>query len=580
MDIIINSVVGLFSSIGPFILLLGVLIFIHEFGHFIVAKFCGVKIEVFSLGFGKKILQYTKGDTCYCLSLIPLGGYVKMYGEAPGTEIPESSKHLAFTHKNVYQRIAIVLAGPLMNLFLAAFLFSGLGYFGEQVPAANLGDVPHQSAAYKAGFRSGDKVLSLNQKKVSNFLEIRQYIEHHPKQAITAVIKRQNSFKKEIIFTPTEVQNPNPVAEKEKVGLLKGVHFTAQSPIIWVKKTSPLFTLINSAKTKKNPLHIIKIVAINEKPIKYLWELKQELVTLILSNTKNISLKTERGVAAFNLQLPPVPSRLLIKKTSLLSAIAKKTARNKINTENIFNALQVTPCSLCLGLVSANSPAQKAGLKATDKLFSINNIALNRWEDAPKIIKSFKKGQKPLSVQFIRGNQLKHTTISPKATKINLPTGETETRFMVGIAPLLELNINFTSRKVTGLWNVISYGWSESMRWTKLTMLSVARMFQNKVSSKNLAGVLSIGKMAKDSLEVGWYAFFRLMAIISINLFLLNLMPIPVLDGGHLFIYIIEVIRGGKKISLRKIEIAQGVGFVLLMSLMLYALFNDVMRFL
>ncbi|MBE8221841.1 MAG: RIP metalloprotease RseP [Bdellovibrionales bacterium] len=597
MDIIINFITNVLSSVGPFILLLGILIFIHEFGHFIIAKYCGVKVEIFSLGFGKKILQYTaKSGTCYCISLIPLGGYVKMYGESPGVKIPKESQHLAFTHKNVYQRIAIVIAGPLMNLFLAAFIFSGLGYFGEQVPSSNLGDVVVKSEAYKAGFRSGDKILSLNQKKISNFLEINQYIEGRPNKKITALIKRNNSSKKEIVFTTIKIKNPNPVAEKEQIGFLSGIGYTSQSPIVWVQKSSPIFSLINSfdakvddgisakksdgISAKKNSHNIIKILSINKKPIKYLWELKQELVQAILSNKKTIVLQTGKSVSSFNIKLSPSPANIVINKISLLKHIRKKTNINKINTKNIFNLLKIKSCDLCLGLVKKDSPAHKAGLKATDRLFSINNKYLNHWGDTPKIIKSFKEGQRALLIKFIRNNKIQTTELTPKATKINLPTGEIETRFMVGIAPLIDLSIRFTPRKVTGLLNIINYGWSEAIKWTKLTMLSVARMFQNKVSSRNLAGVLSIGKMAKDSLDVGWYAFFRLMAIISINLFLLNLLPIPVLDGGHLLIYIIEVIRGGKKISLRKIEIAQGVGFILLISLMFYSLFNDIMRFL
>lgn len=580
MDIIINLITGLFSSVGPFILLLGILIFIHEFGHFIVAKFCGVKIEVFSLGFGKKILQYTKGGTCYCISMIPLGGYVKMYGEAPGTKISEEDRHLAFNYKNVYQKIAIVIAGPLMNLFLAVFIFAGLGYSGEKIPAAYLGDVPPPSVAYQAGFRSGDKIISLNQKKISNFLDMTAYIENHPEQSIIAVIERKYSPEKKVTFTTTEIPNPNPVAEKENIGSLQGVSFTSKSPIIWISKTSPLFTLLNPINTEKKPQHIAKITSINKKSFTYLWEFKQELVFAILNGKKNITLGLENNISRFDIKLLHTPSNITVNRTSLIKTIKKKIAINQLTSDNIFSLLNIKSCDLCLGLVKKDSPADKAGLQIKDRLISINNFPLNYWQDTPKIIKSFKINQDPLVIQFIRNNKLQSTKLIPQAQKINLPTGEKETRFMVGIAPLLELNVIFTTRQVTGAFNIISYGWSEAMRWTKLTMLSVARMFQNKVSSKNLAGVLSIGKMAKDSLAVSWYAFFKLMAIISINLFLLNLLPIPVLDGGHLLVYIIEVIRGGKKISLRKIEIAQGVGFVLLMGLMIYSLFNDIMRFL
>lgn len=580
MDIIINFFIQILSSIGPFILLLGILIFIHEFGHFIVAKFCGVRVEVFSLGFGKKILQYKKGDTCYCVSIVPLGGYIKMYGEAPGTKIEEKDKHLAFSHKNVYQRIAIVIAGPLMNLFLAAFIFSGLAYFGEQVPDAYLGDIASHTVAYKSGFRSGDKILSLDQKKISNFLDINQYIEHHPESKITALINRKYSLTNSISFVTKKITNPNPVAEKEIIGSLQGLDFRAQSPIIWINKNSPLFALLNLSKTKKTKHNIIKISSINNKKISYLWELKQELLFAILNKTKSIDLKIENTIKRFSVVLPIPLSKISINTSWFTQAIKKKINIKKLNTENILNVLNIQACDLCLGLIQKNSPAEKAGLKVTDKLVSINLQKLNHWQDVPKIIKNFKTDKKPLTVAFIRNNQIKTLKISPNEKTITLFNGEKEKRFMLGIAPLLELNIKFTLKKITGFFAIIKYGGVQAIKWTKLTIISIVRMFENKISSKNLAGVLSIGKMAKDSLAVSWYAFFKLMAIISINLFLLNLMPIPVLDGGHLLIYTIEAVRGGKKLSVRKIEIAQGLGFVLLMSLMIYSLFNDIMRFL
>src|SRR5690606_13493358 len=131
-----DSIIGLFqsafSTIGPFILLLGLLIFVHELGHFLVAKWCGVKVEVFSLGFGKKLLKYTHGDTTYALSMIPLGGYVKMYGESLQAEVSDEDREKSFIHKPVGQRIAIVLAGPLMNLFFAFFLFVMIGIIGDR----------------------------------------------------------------------------------------------------------------------------------------------------------------------------------------------------------------------------------------------------------------------------------------------------------------------------------------------------------------------------------------------------------------------------------------------------------------
>src|ERR1043166_750757 len=114
MTILMNHLQSLFANFAPFFILLGILIFVHELGHFLVAKFFGVRVEVFSMGFGKKIFKYRRGDTTYCLSLIPLGGYVKMFGDDPSAEVPSDQRQYSFLHKPIPQRFAVVLAGPLM----------------------------------------------------------------------------------------------------------------------------------------------------------------------------------------------------------------------------------------------------------------------------------------------------------------------------------------------------------------------------------------------------------------------------------------------------------------------------------
>ena len=132
---------GFLSGIVPFVILLGILVFVHELGHFSVARMCGVRVEVFSLGFGKKLFSYKKGDTTYCISLIPLGGYVKMFGEQNGDTVSEENRSVSFSHKTVWQRIAIVLAGPLMNFFFAVFVFSLISIIGEETRAPVLAEI-------------------------------------------------------------------------------------------------------------------------------------------------------------------------------------------------------------------------------------------------------------------------------------------------------------------------------------------------------------------------------------------------------------------------------------------------------
>src|SRR5437868_6213555 len=208
MDFIFNSLNSVFSTVVPFVVLLGILIFVHEFGHFIIARLCGVRVEVFSLGFGKKIFQFKRGDTNYCISIIPLGGYVKMFGDQPGAEIAEEDKQFSFTHKNVWQRIAVVLAGPLMNFFFAIFIFFVVAFIGEDYRAARVGDITPDSKAYAAGFRSGDKITSVNGSAVTTWDEFEGKLSDiHNTQAMINVQRgtENNTLKVDITSKP----NPN-----------------------------------------------------------------------------------------------------------------------------------------------------------------------------------------------------------------------------------------------------------------------------------------------------------------------------------------------------------------------------------
>ena len=142
---LVGLVQNLISFVVPMVILLGLLIFVHELGHFLVAKYFKVRVEVFSLGFGPKILKYKRGDTVYAISAIPLGGYVKMFGDDPTASIEAEQKAVSYSHKPVGQRIAIVLAGPLMNLFFAVAVFAGVAAIGEPILASKLGDIKESS---------------------------------------------------------------------------------------------------------------------------------------------------------------------------------------------------------------------------------------------------------------------------------------------------------------------------------------------------------------------------------------------------------------------------------------------------
>ncbi|MEK6627254.1 MAG: RIP metalloprotease RseP, partial [Bdellovibrionota bacterium] len=227
--------VAIYSNILPFTILLGILVFVHEFGHFIVARMCGVRVEVFSLGFGKKIFSFKRGDTTYCISLIPLGGYVKMFGEM-GSEaiLTEEDKKVSFSHKSPWKRIAVVLAGPLMNFVFAIFIFTIIAELGEQSRAAVIADVTVNSPAAQLGLKPGDRILEVNSVKIKNYEDFQKILNQFKDSSVSAVLVDVGGQKKDLNLKVTSIDNPNIFSLESKLGQIEGVLPYAKSGVVAV----------------------------------------------------------------------------------------------------------------------------------------------------------------------------------------------------------------------------------------------------------------------------------------------------------------------------------------------------------
>lgn len=223
------------------IVLLGLLIFVHELGHFLVAKYYKVRVEVFSLGFGPKIFKVKRGETVYAISAIPLGGYVKMFGDDPTADVGTDQKQFAFTHKPVGQRIAIVLAGPLMNLGFAVILFAGVANLGEQALAPKLGDIDTETAAYAAGFRSGDTIASVtgdgvNAPAVKTWDEFQHIVDASADKALQVSVERAGTGAKEVVqVTPKLTANKNVLSWDRQVGEIDGLSYSSRASIVGIR---------------------------------------------------------------------------------------------------------------------------------------------------------------------------------------------------------------------------------------------------------------------------------------------------------------------------------------------------------
>ncbi|KYG68868.1 RIP metalloprotease RseP [Bdellovibrio bacteriovorus] len=544
------------SAIIPFVILLGILIFVHELGHFLVARWCGVRVEVFSLGFGKKLLKYKKGDTTYALSLIPLGGYVKMFGEQPGDNISEEDKKHSFTHKNVWQRIAVVIAGPLMNFFFAVLIFFAVALIGEDAKTPVVGDVAQNTPAYAAGFRSGDKIVSINEAQVNTWEDLQRALslkENHNLH-IDVVVQREGSGETAKIATDAKAEpNPNVLSSYEYVANVDGLSPYSAGTTIGVLQGSPLAAL--GVQTGDS------ITAINGQKVAYWRQLED---TLAKQNSKEALTLEVLGMREGDKEAKPITVTL--------------APTESIKTYSMAS-LGFESSELYLSKVMDNSPAKAAGLHAMDRLVSINNVTLKKWEDVINNIKSF-DGKNPVALTVLRDGQNLNLNITPKMTTQMLPTGTEEKRYTIGIAPIANIAApELMVVRSENLGQAFVRGVEKTWDVSVMTVMSFVRLFQAKISPKNIGGVISIGQAASETFKIGLTQFLQMMAIISVNLFILNLLPIPVLDGGHLVFYAIEVVKGAP-LSMRKMELAQQVGLALLMSLMIFALFNDFTRIL
>ncbi len=576
MDSIISLLQNSVSSIVPMIVLLGLLIFVHELGHFLVAKYYKVRVEVFSLGFGPKIFKVKRGETVYAISAIPLGGYVKMFGDDPTADVGTELKQFAFTHKPVGQRIAIVLAGPLMNLGFAVILFAGVANLGEQALAPKLGDIDTDTAAYSAGFRSGDTLVSSNSEgsPFKTWDEFQHIVDGSADKPLQITVERAGSGQKEVVqVTPKLTANKNVLSWDREVGEIDGLSYLSRASVVGVSNPE---SLAGKAGLKTGDI----VQTVNGTKVTRWRELKD----LIEKNTnETLALEVERGLLD---EKDPTKSGLPPESSPLKINIAISAELKGQPADKILAVLGVEFPELFLANIEKGSPAETAGLKRGDRVVSMDDQQVQTFEQVATHIRSFgqsvKKDAKAqtLAMAVIREGKEIKIAVSPNMKERMNPMGREERRFEVGIRPLIvdapaqTIELSF-SNPISAFQRGIVQTWN----WTSLTVLSFVRLIQMEVSPKNIGGFLSIGKMAKQSWQMGVSQFLRMMAIISINLFVLNLFPVPVLDGGHLVFYSIEALRGAP-LSMRKMEIAQQVGLVLLLGLMVFALFNDFSRLL
>ncbi len=544
------------TSIVGVVVLLGGLIFFHELGHYLVAKLFGVRVEVFSLGFGKKLIRRRIGETEYCLSLVPLGGYVKLMGDDPYRAVPASEAERAFSTQKLYKRFLIVAAGPIANFLLAVVLFIIIFWVGQPMRATKIGTVVVASPAWEAGLRPGDRITKIDSTPLTFWSDLEDGLKTRTGQKVDLSVDRSGTQ----LIVPLNVgltRSRNVYGEDEEVGGIKGISPYPLQPMVGISDpASPAF----SAGLRTGDV----ITKVDSREVTVWEEMRDALVSNWVAK-KPVTITVKRGLGTSD--KPEEKSFSLVYPTKPASSTSDLTA------------LGLHPSELFVFKVTPNSPAEKGGLQPGDRIVKVGDSPIFNFETIVDEVQAAGDKGRPLIFTLEREGKSVLLDLKPIETSQEDPiTRETKKRFMVGFVPQTALTesemVKFQIREPLKL---VGHAISETVKVAERMVVSLAKLVTGSVSVKNLGGPVLIASIAGKSLDAGIVPFLQTMALISINLFLLNLFPIPVLDGGHLLFFTLEAIKG-KPVSIRTMEIANQLGLVLILMLVALTFFNDISR--
>jgi regulator of sigma E protease len=448
---------SLLHTVAAFVVALGVLIVVHEYGHYLAARLCNVRVLRFSIGFGRPLVLWRVGRerTEWVVAAIPFGGYVKMLDEREGPVAPEEVAR-AFNRQSVGRRALIVAAGPAFNFLFAIAVYTALFLIGLPEARPVLAEPPPGSAASRAGLRAGDSVRAIDGESIATWQEMR-------------------------------------------------------------------WRLIQAALARETPrLEVSRADGTVEMRVLDLREVRSEEV---------------EGDALERLGL----------------------------------RLYRPPLAPVLGRIVAGSAAERAGLRAGDRVLAIDDVPVTTWEDLVRAVRAQPIGT--LEFRIEREGAVHELRVSPDSV------AEGGVRIgRIGAAPRIEADAErflvvvrhgpaeALARAVTKTWDIALFS---------LKMLG--RMLLGEVSWRHLSGPVTIADYAGQSAQMGWVPYVTFLALVSIGLGVLNLLPIPLLDGGHLMYYAAEIVKGSP-VSERSMELGQRLGLALLLVLMAFAFYNDLNR--
>jgi regulator of sigma E protease len=538
--------------------MLGLLIFVHEFGHFAVAKLCGVRVLKFSLGFGSPIgigdlrMRWVRGGTEYVIAWFPLGGFVKMLGEqmqgVQGEEIdnvPDARPDEYLDAKSTWQKLAITFAGPLMNLLLPIVAFLAVLAAGLPQLSPVVGMVEAHSPAAAAGLRVDDRIFSVDGESVANWDEVASAIREHDDTPIHLLVQRDGE----------ELSLDVPVEIRSAMDAFGGVIETG-----WVGVGHSRFpTMVGVPRSDSPAAHAgllsgDRVQLVDGKEVED-WE---ALIARYAEagGATTLALRVMRGagdeVAEVDLEVPVVAH---------------------------LQELGVIPATVLVRSVSDDMPAKAAGIEPGDLILAVDGDPIGSFATFAEIVRTSKG--RALDITYARNGETETVEIAPKKSTV---PHVLEIRGMDQVVYLIGIKHGFGNLPGVQHIEKILNPLVSIPRATQMTieravffLRGLGKLVSGDVGLDNLSGPIGIAEVARKSLDLGWIVYLNTMIFISINLGFLNLLPIPILDGGQAVIIIVEGIKRSP-ISLRSREIVQQIGLTFILMLMGLAFWNDLSR--
>jgi regulator of sigma E protease len=544
-----NGVLTSLQFLFAMVLMLGVVVTVHELGHFWAAKACGVRVLKFSIGFGNPIgfgrwrMRWKRRETEYVIAWFPLGGFVKMLGEA--NDDPASDARTAppppdsLAAQPLWKKLVILLAGPGMNLVLPVVVIAASLFFGVERRDTTVGTVEPGSPAAEAGIQPGDRVLALDGEPVKFWDELEEAVRERPGATLELELARgEERFERRLAVR--ERDGVDMLGMKSDVGWL-GIHHHRQAALLGI--LDPAAPAARAGLRSGD-----RVVAVNGKPVES-WD---EFAAAYAASAGEVTLRIARGEG-------------------------EKAEEQEVKVPALGDprALGVIPAVVLVEQVSPGMPAEEAGIRPGDLLVAVAGEPVGSFATFRETVLA--SGGRPIEVTIASGGETRTVKLAPRLAKAT--PEDPQEQYLIGIAAVnASLPGSTALDRVRNPFVAIPRAVGVTIDTTGAFLVGLQRIVSGDIPRSSIGGPIEIARQSHLALQRGWESFISLLVIISINLGILNLLPIPILDGGQAMIFAIEGIRRGP-LPLRAREWMQQVGLFLLVGLMGFAFWNDVSKY-